>query len=203
MPLGAGDIIRTAVNFLLPSGDQYQNVFHHIFDGVGGVADSVVVADIAAYMAAQYAELNAYVLDTTVVQLSFVDQVEFVVDKWEVVANLGTFSMGWAPTGVAQQIPNTVSAFVTFKTARPKSVGRKFLFPPMETQQDAGIMTGPYVTAVVAWADDALNDIEVDILNTLHAGIPRTGVDDWLNFTVAVVTNLLGTQRRRRQGSGA
>lgn len=203
MSLGVGDIVRTSVNFLLPNGVQYQNIFHHIFDGVGGVSDAAVTLAIKAWAEAMYAEIDDHVKSTTVEQLSFVDQVEFVVDEWKIVANIGTFTPAFAPTSAGGVTPNQVSPFIVFKTSRPKSVGRKFLFPVIEDDQDQGIITAGMVNALVAWADDAVNDIVVDVVNDLHPGIVRVGVNDFLVFTVAVVTDLLGTQRRRRPGYGA
>lgn len=203
MALGVGDVVRTSVNFLLANGVQYQNVYHHIFDGIGGISDAAVVADIQAWAEAMYDELVTYTHDGVVEQLSFVDQVEFVVDKWEVVDNIGTFTPNFVPVMNTGVTPNQVSPFVVFKTSRPKSVGRKFLFPAPEGNQDQGIMGAPYVAAVVAYADDAVNDIVLDVVNDLHPCIVRTGVNDILVFESAVVTDLLGTQRRRRPGYGA
>lgn len=203
MALGVGDIVRTSVNFLLGSGDQYQNVFHHIFDGIGGISDAAVVADIETWAETMYGELVTHLHDEIVEQLSFVDQVEWVVDAWEVVANIGTFTPSFAPISTAVQLPNQSSPFVVFKTSRPKSVGRKFLFPIIATSQAEGIIGGAVITDIVAWADDAVNDINLDVANDLHPGIVRTGVNDFLVFDVAVVTDLIGTQRRRRQGEGA
>lgn len=203
MALGVGDIVRTSVNFLLPSGDQYQNVYHHIFDGIGGVSDAAVVLDIKAWAEAMYAEIDDHVKSATLEQLSFVDQVEWTGAAWEVVANIGTFTPAFVPTSADSVCPNQVSPFIVFKTSRPKSVGRKFLFPTLEPDQDQGILDAPTIAAIVAFADDAVNDIVVDVVNALHPGIIRVGVNDFLAFQVAIVTDLLGTQRRRRPGEGA
>lgn len=203
MALGVGDIVRTSCNFLLGSGDQYQNVFHHIFDGVGGVSDAVVVADIKTWADTMYSEYDADIDVGVIEVLSFVDQVEFVVDQWEVIANIGTFTVEMTNVAAGVMLPNQSSPFVIFKTARPKSVGRKFLFPFQAANQDEGIIAGGTLALITAWAADALADIDIDVLNVLHPGIVRTGVNDFQQFTVAVVTNLIGSQRRRRQGYGA
>lgn len=203
MALGAGDIVRVACNFLLPSGDQFQNVYHFIFDGVGGVSDAAVVLAIKAVVDPMYSTLNTYVGIGTVEQISFVDQVEWVVDEWKVVANVGTFTPNFTPGQGAHISANQISPFIVFKTARPKSVGRKFMFPTPEADQEAGVISALFLAAMVAFASIAVNDWEIDVLNVLHPGIPRTGVNDWLNFTVAIVTDLVGTQRRRRPGYGA
>lgn len=203
MALGTGDIVRTSINFNLDDGVQYQNVYHHIFDGAGGVSDAAVVADIKTWAETMYGEIITMVKQGTSPQLSSVDQVEWVTDEWVIVANIGTFTMTYAPNNATEKCPNQCSPFITFKTARPQSVGRKFLFPPMESFQNGGYLTAGAVTDYVAFADDAVNDIEIDVLNVLHPGVIRVGVNDFLVFTIAVVTNLLGTQRRRRPGYGA
>lgn len=203
MTLGVGDVVRTSVNFQLGDGTLFQNIYHHIFDGIGGVSDAAVTADVKTHFEGVYANIESNVKTDVVEQLSFIDQVEWVVDKWAVVANVGTFTPTFTPTNVADVLPNQISAFIVFKTVRPKSVGRKFLFPAMETEQDAGIIVPATVANLVSFASDALADIVLDVANELHPGIPRTAVNDWLSFTVAIVTNLLGTQRRRRPGYGA
>lgn len=203
MTLGVSDIVRTSCNFLLPSGDEYQNVFHHIFDGIGGVSDAAVVADIEDWVETMYAEIVVPTDQDVVEQLCSVDQVEWVVDKWEVVANIGTFTPSIAFAGTDLQLPNQSSPFVVFKTQRPKTVGRKFLFPCAAILQDQGILDSATVTKIVAWADDAVNNIVLDVANELHPGVIRTGINEWKQFTMAVVTNLIGSQRRRRQGYGA
>lgn len=203
MALGVGDIVRTTVNFLLPNGVQYQNVYHHIFDGTGGISDAAVTVDIGTWAEDMYAEIIGRVHSSTVEQLSFVDQVEWDGTKWEVVGNIGTFTPTFVPAANDDPCPNQVSPFIVFKTSRPKSVGRKFLFPTQEADQASGILTGGTITDLVAFADDAVNDIVLDVLNSLHPGVVRTAVNDFLVFNVAVVTDLLGTQRRRRPGYGA
>lgn len=203
MALGVGDIVRTTVNFLLGNAVQYQNVYHHIFDGVGGISDAAVVLDIKAWAEAAYDELVSFTANNVVEQLSFVDQVEWVVDEWVTVANVGTFTPLFVPVGGIEITPNQISPFVTFKTARPKSVGRKFLFPVPEAAQNEGILDAAAVAAMVAYAVLVVNDITLDVLNELHPGIVRTNVNDFEIFTVAVVTDLVGTQRRRRPGYGA
>lgn len=201
--LTVGDILRTTLNFELGDGTQYQNVYHHIVDGIGGFTDQAAVNDLTTWANTMYGEIDSSVKDDVIPKLSFVDQVEFVDGAWQVVANIGTLTMTFTGGSAGEVCPNQVSPFIVMKTARPKSVGRKFLFPTLEADQDAGILTAGTVTKIVAFAADAIADVDIDVVNTLHAGVPRTGVNDWLNFTVAVVTNLVGTQRRRRPGYGA
>lgn len=204
MTIGLGDVLRTAVNFTLGDGTLFQNVFHHRKVGLGIDTDATHVAAIQSWANAMYAELIVHVHNGVVAALSSVDRVEWVTDQWKVVENIGVFSPTFVPTGSSEALPNQVSAFIVFKTERPKSVGRKFLFPMVESSSGAGILVASCVTQLVAWADDALSNIVIDApLDYLVPGIPRTAEDTFLDFSLAVVTNLVGTQRRRRPGYGA
>lgn len=203
MALGVGDIVRTSVNFTMPGNILYQNIYHHIFDGTGGVSDAAVVADIKAWADAMYSQIDEDISQSATEQLSSVDRVDWSGTEWEVVENIGVFTPEVTQAEAGHMSANQVSMFITFKTDRPKSVGRKFLFPTPEAHQAAGVIDGDLLARLVNFADDAVNDITIDVLNVLHPGIVRTGVNQFLLFQVAIVTDLVGTQRRRRPGYGA
>lgn len=206
MTILAGDILRTSMNFLLGDGSLYQNVYHHRRIGPGLIiTDAVHVAAISSWAETMYSELEAHVSSAVVEQLSSVDRVEWDGAKWEVTENIGTFLISFTPQVTPTvAMPNQVSAFVTFKTQRPQTVGRKFLFPLTETDFASGIINAAAVTAIVAYADDAVNNITVEVpLDFLVPGVVRTTVDSFEDFTLALVTNISGTQRRRRRGHGA
>lgn len=203
MALGSLDKARVAVNFMLGNDVQYQNVYHYIVNGDGGFSNSTVTAAIKTAVEGYYAGIASSVKNDVVEQLSFVEKVEYVGDDWQVTENIGTFTPTFSPTSVAEVCPNQVSPFIVFKTTRPRTVGRKFLFPTLETEQNAGIIVAGLVTKLIAFGAAVLTDITVDGTNVLEAGVPRVGVNQWLTFQSAVVTDLLGTQRRRRPGYGA
>ena len=203
MTVEHGDVLRVSTNFHLGDGTLCQNVYHYLFDGVGIIADATVAADIGTQMNLMYDELGPQCRNDILGDLSSVDKVVFVGGQWTVSAHVGTFTVAFAGTGGGIGLPYQVSPFVTFKTARPKSVGRKFLFPFVSSSQAETILAVAAVDDIVLYAAEALEDITIAVVNALHPGVPRTGVDDWLSFTVAVVTNLLGSQKRRRPGVGA
>lgn len=200
-----GDILRISTNFELGDGSQYQNIYHVIRDGTDPIADSVHISNIRIRLDVAYATIDDLVEDTITPQLSFVDRVEFneIVDEWRVVENIGTFTLEFAPTGVDETLPYQSSPYVIFKTDRPKSVGKKFLFPLMENQQSDTVLIGGAVTAIAAYGAAILAGIELGGDGTLTFGIVRTGIQTYLNFLVAVVPDVLGSQKRRRPGVGA
>lgn len=199
------DILRVSVNFELGDGTQYQNIYHMIRDGedVHSVQDHLDAIEVKMELA--YADIQTLVpLDVTE-QLCFVDRVEFneIVDEWRIVENVGTFTPLFEPSGDTQGLPYQCSPYIYFKTDRPRTVGKKFLFPITEFFQSDGVMTPAAVTAIVAMATELLTAIALGGDATLTLGVVRTGVQSWYNFLVAVVQDVIGTQRRRKPGVGA
>ena len=199
------DVLRVTANFELGDGTQYQNIYHYIRDGTDAYSDAAHVTLMMGAMNAIYAELVTIVKDDVTNQLSFVDRVAFneITDVWEVVENIGTFTGNFAPAGVQDALPYQSSPYVVFKTSRPKSVGKKFLFPLIETQQDSTILVGGAVNAIVAYGVEALLTRNLGGDATLAPVIIRTGVQTVLRLLVAVVGDVLGSQKRRRPGVGA
>jgi hypothetical protein len=140
MTVALDEVVRTSVNFTLANGVQYQNVWHHRKIGATTVSDSAVVTAISSWQDSLYDGLQIRVKAGITPQLSFVDKVAFVDGKWQVTENLGTFTNTFVGTGANDPLPNQVSAFIVYKTIRPKTVGRKFLFPFTEADNDGGII---------------------------------------------------------------
>lgn len=200
-----GDVLRVTANFELGDGTQYQNVYHYIRDGTDVFGDAAHVSAIENAMDIIYDTLVAQVKDDTVEQLSFVDRVAWDEGEglWKVVENIGTFTVLFVPTSTDDALPYQSSPYVIFKTERPKSVGKKFLFPFVEATQDSTILTGAAVTAMVAYGAAALTTRSLGGDATLAPVIVRTGVETVLRLLVAVVNDVIGSQKRRRPGVGA
>lgn len=204
MTIGSGDILKTVQEFTLNDGTICQNVFHHERHGLGIITDGVHLTKLEEWIEDMYAEIAGMVKNDAVAGLMTVDIVEWVVDAWEVVENIGTRTPTITFTGTQEMLPNMDSAFATFKTARPRTVGRKYLLPFEELWQAGSYLLAGAVTDMVAWANWAVNNVDVSApLDYLTPGVPRTAVNEFLEFNLAIVTNVLGTQRRRRPGVGA
>lgn len=204
MPVPSGSVLRTTANFTLFDGTLYQNVFHFLYEGVIGAGDAAVVTAMDTWITQLYVTLNSWTDNSTLADLHSVDIVEWNGTMWEVIQNVGTFvhTVGFADAN--PPMPNQISPFVTFKTERPKSVGRKFLFPGCEDGFNDALIVAGYLAQIVAWANLALTDVPIGgALDTIVPGIVRTDYDVFLPFVLAVVTDLCGTQRRRRRGYGA
>lgn len=200
-----GDVLRVTCNFELGDGTQYQNVWHYVRDGTDPFSDAEHISAISARMTAIYATIDDMVLNDVTEQLSFIDRIEFneIVDGWRVVENIGVFTPDFVPTEAADGLPFQSAPYIVFKTQRPKSVGKKFLFPFGEVQQAETILTGGAVTALTALGTVVLSALSLGGDATLTACIVRTASNTVLNLLVAVVNDVLGSQKRRRPGVGA
>lgn len=203
MTLVSGDYVRVTCNFELADGTQYQNIYTYTRDGEDVVADATVVSGLKARIEAMYATIVAQVSEDVVPKLCFVDQIDWVTDAWEVVHNIGVFTPTFSPAATGDSIPYQCAPFLVFKTTRPKSVGKKFLFPFDELMQAEGVLTAGAVTAMVNFGVQVISTLDLGGDASMIPGIVRTGVNQWLSFQVAIVNDIIGTQRRRRPGVGA
>lgn len=205
MTVESGDILKATHQMLLADGSIAQNVYYLLAELTAGFGDSTVMDAVEVWFEEMYAEVVPDLVDTTLQDWCTLHEIQFndVSDTWEVFRLLGLFLPTLTPGNESEGLPNQSSAFVTFNTARPRSRGRKFLYPFGETTQDATILTGGALADVTDYAAVALNDITLSPLNTLIPGIVRVGFEVYLPYTVAIVTDILGTQRRRRPGVGA
>lgn len=199
------DILRVSANFELGDGTQYQNIWHCIRDGTDVYTDQQHIDAIELKLEAAYADIASMVPTDVTEQLCFVDRVAFdaVESDWRVVENIGTFTPSFSPAAGTEGLPFQSSAYIYFKTIRPRTVGKKYLFPFLETFQTDTILSAGAVTDVAAMATEILTAIVLGGDATLTFGVPRTGVNSWYNFLVAVVSDVLGSQRRRKPGVGA
>lgn len=199
------DKLRVTLNFELGDGTQYQNVYHVIRDGVDVYSDQQHLDAIEVKMELAYADIQAQVPSDITEQLCFVDRIEWNagLSEWRITENIGTFTPLFEPSGGTEGLPFQCAPYIYFKTLRPRTVGKKFLFPFSEPQQTDSILAAGAVTAVTAMATELLAGIALGGDATLTFGVPRTGVNAWYNFLVAVVQDVLGTQRRRKPGVGA
>lgn len=205
MTVASGDILKATMQVLLADGSIAQNVYHLLAQFAAPQADLSVQNAVEVWLEEMYSELASEHVDTITQDICTLQEVQFndVLDKWEVFRLIGLFIPTITYGNISEALPSQSSAFASFNTARPKSHGRKFLFPFGEDRQAATILISAALTAMADYADVALNNISLGPLNDLVPGIVRTSFDVFLPYTIAIVTDVMGTQRRRRPGVGA
>jgi len=202
MSVSNGDILKVAYEATLPSGTIVQNVYHLEAHFAAPYGDAAILTAIEAWLEDVYGDVAGSMKSTITTNLCAVDKVAWDGAKWAVTANVGFVlpTIAYAETG--ETLPQMDAAFAQFLTDRPKSSGKKFLAGYGEAQQDGGILIGAALTDLGLYAQEVLNGIFLQPLNDLVTGVPRSSADVFLPFLLGVVTDLMMTQRRRRQGVG-
>lgn len=204
MTVNNGDILKLTFEVTLNDGTIAQNVYHLEARFAAGQSDATVRNEVESWIEAAYSELSPDHVSTITQGLCQLDEIQWNATKsqWEVVRNVGTFTPTIGYNNAGEALPNMSVGFVTFNTSRPKSRGRKFLFPFGEAQQAGTYLVGATVTNMVDFAGRILTAVVIGPGNTLVYGIVRATVEQFLEALVGVVTNVMGTQRRRRPGVG-
>lgn len=205
MTVSNGDMLKTVMEVTLHEGTIAQNVFYFFAQLLVPQADAVVLSAIETWIETAYGELSADLMSSMTQNLCTVSEVDISGSPLaiHVVRLIGYFTPTIAFSNVTDELPNQTSAFATFNTFLAGHRGRKFLFPFGEDRQDGTYLIAASLANMADFADDCLDNINFaagsDLLPVVLS-IPENGA---LTFQNAVVTDVLGTQRRRRPGVGA
>lgn len=204
MTVNNDDYLKVTMEFNMPDGSIAQNIFHFKASLTGPYSDALIIGFIETYMEDAYGELSTSLPDTMSQRLCTVQEIAWASStaSWEVTKTLGYFTPTIAFSDTSEPLPNQSSAFVTFNTSRPKSKGRKFAPAFGEDRQSGTFLIAAALSDMTDFANEILAGVFVAALNSLIVGVPRTGVETWLPFTGGVLTNVLGSQRRRRPTVG-
>jgi hypothetical protein len=202
MTVNDGDIVKAVVDFAGSDGNHFQNVFHWVAAFAAGQTEAAVLAAILTMLGNMYDELASQIPSDLEDPDVEVDVVEWDTDHWETVARVGEGIAGTTFSATTELLPYTTCAYWVARTARPRSRGRKFMPPFVESQNNAGWLVSGAQTALAAALTDALADITISSGNTLTPGVASDATGTFLPFLNGFISGLFGTQRRRKQGYG-
>lgn len=203
MSVSNGEILKVVYeSAMVPTSSIFQNVYYLKLHTIGSRSDAGVLADMEQWLEDCYTEIDNDIKSTITQNLCSVDVIEWDTDEWVVARNIGYVDPTIVFGDTTEMLPQQSAPLALFKTARPKSNGRKFLAGYCENASSGGYLVTASLTALAAYAAEVLAGYTVDLDTYYTTGIPRTGVNTWLDFTLAVVTNLIRTQRRRVPGVG-
>lgn len=205
MTVQNGDILKVTFEVSTADGSVLQNVYHMEARLAAPQADATVVNAIETWIEGAYSELSTELVSTLVQGLCLVDEITWNAgtSEWEVSRNVGSFTPTIGFNNAGEALPNMTTAFAVFSTTRPKSKGRKFVPPFGENNQAASYLTGAALANMADYVTRCLAAATIGPGNTLVYGIVRAAAGEFLEALIGVVTNVLGTQRRRRPGVGA
>lgn len=199
-----GDIVKVTFEVSLHDGTIAQNVHYFKCEFAAAQSDAGVTSAIETWIETAYGELTPNLPSSMTQRVCTVQEIAWdaIDGQWEVTRLIGYFTPTISFTNASDELPNQSSAFATFNTSRPKSRGRTFVMPFGEDRQDGTYLISAALTDMTDFADELLDDIVLGPLNELIPGIPRQALEVFLPFTLGIVTDLLGSQRRRRPTVG-
>lgn len=192
-----GDTIRIVCK-LSQAGNDIQNVYHALLGGTVAPSNAALLATVRSWMDDAYSDIVARIADNVLFDSIWVwnmTQDEFVGE-----ADWLTLTAGGG--GTNSMMPPQTAALCLFRTAVPKSLGKKFL-PPMSSLQleDDGSIISTGLTQIGLYAAVLLAGATGATWN-LVPGNYRPLVSLFIPYLSAVVRDLFATQRRRYTGSG-
>lgn len=204
MTVANGDILKAVAQFVLDDGSIIQNIYHFVAQFLATQTGTAVIGAVKTYIEDMYADIDAYVPSSTSVDPFTLHIITWDAgeSKWVVDELVGVDTPTVVFTGATDPFPNQVSAVVVGNTARPKSRGRKFFPPFLETSADGSDLVSAVVTALGTALSHYIADQAIDVDNRLSPGVPRTAANEFLEFTDGIVNSIVGSQRRRKPGVG-
>lgn len=203
MSVATNQILHCVIEATLGQGTVVQNRKRFKTEFASPLSDATVLNAVKTWVETLYGFVASEIKSNVTLEDGTVDVIEWnaVESVWEVIQNVGIYSPLDTFASVDEALPNQCSAFVIGNTARPKSKGRIFVFPFTEAFQNHGILTSIAMTALGLFAAQYIADQPISA-DALLTGIVRETSSEWLPFLTVSFQDVIGTQRRRRQGIG-
>lgn len=202
MTVADNEMVEARVFFDMPEQVISECTFVYKSDFTTDQSDAAVIAAIDNQLDDMWTNLVTQIVSG--VQL---DRAEYNVKQWngsiwETVRNLGESIPGVTFTNANDMLPHATAPYITARTAIPKTRGRKFIPGFAETEQADSILISTALSALSAFAIDYLSNIDVGGGNLLIPVVLATVDGLARNLVSSQVSDVVGTQRRRKPGVG-
>lgn len=199
MAVAAGDVFRLAQHFEGPEQVQAFNILA-LKCVTGTCTDAELLAAASTWLKAAYDECIDLISDQVTMSECRVTRMIWSVNKWLVTELIGSVLNPSTFAETTDMLPHAVAAVPVFATAKPTSRGRVNIFGVGESEQEDGLWNSTAVADITAFAGD-LRSVLAPGSATLYYAI--LGDDGTARTTTsAVVTDVPGSQRRRKPGVG-
>jgi len=193
MAVFTGDILRVTVEGSFDGADAIQNVWKFGTDFLSTQPDSVVLADLADIMEAQYGDIDEIWPDSvafTGVHVTNLSQGTILGDA--------TFSSPVVGSSAAPVSGTVQSILAVWNTGIPRRQARKYLGPIAENVVgDDGQIGGAFQASVLAWAEGFIGELASGTNGYLMV-VMSDDPADVVVATTAKVIPIPAIQRRRK-----
>lgn len=208
MTVSDGDVLKVVLDIDCPDLVTANNVYYwQLDDSVpDNPTNSQIMTALDTKLTAMYQTIDQLVHSDYFFDEIKVDRIEWNVDVWETVENLGLQDIHVAGTSVAGSLPHGVAVTLTADTSRPQTRARKFLPGFAEGEFDNSTLSGTLLTALAAFATAWLASQTVvgsAALDPVVVGQQGDSAGLIYALVSAAANGISGYQRRRKPGVGA
>lgn len=208
MPVADGEVIKAVLTITAPQTVICQNVFYWQMDDPtpDSPSNSAVLTAVDIKLSAMAADIAAYLNNAYEYDEVKVDRVEWNVDFWETVENIGVASITQVGGSAIDACPHGVAATITADTTRPQTRARKFLPGIPENELEDSTLSGALITALTAYILEWLtNKVVLGDAELVPVVLGGSGASAGLIYALisAGINGISGYQRRRKPGVGA
>jgi hypothetical protein len=202
MAVAIGTILKAVSTMSLPGGNIAQNVWYWEVVGTTPVSEATILSAIATRISLAFSQVAQYIRSTVTLDTVAVHEWEWNgTDAWETGEYIGEAALSDNFTGAANMLPHACAATVSASTSDVNRTSRKSIAGLDETTQDQSDLISAVVTAVANFATQWLADVSLGGSEFLDPGLPG-GDGVFYPLLVAAVSDILGSQRRRKPGIG-
>lgn len=202
MAIAQGTGLKCVVTLTLPANVIAQNIFYFQVIGINPIDEAAALTTIASAMNAIYATIEDYVVSTATLDTVKVHEWDWdPVEGWETGTYIGEAALADNFAGVGDMLPHAVAATITGKTPNVKTRSRKSFAGLTEASSSGSTLAGPVITALVAAAVQWLLTRTIIGSDALDPVVPDK-YGEFAALIVALVSEILGSQRQRKPGIG-
>lgn len=189
------DTYRIALRGLIGLSDQFNLVY--TIQQSAGISGDPSVAAISSWIDSMFTEIFLTTLTNRMLITGFVVE-KAVAGKWVFVTEADHQLTGGSSTDT---MPNQIAAVVIGITASRRR-GKKFIPCLSEGNVSNGVLAGDFRSLCLTWASFYAGGFS-DGLNQWVSGVCKKDGTSFLPFINFRVNQIVGTQRRRKQGIGS
>lgn len=202
MPIAQGTVLKCVVTGELPGEVVFQNVFYYQVRGINPVDEAATLAVIATAMNTIYNTMSAQIIVGASLDVVTVHEWDYnALELWHTGTYIGEALLADTFAAVGNMLPHATAAVITGKTGDVNTRSRKSFAGFDEATQDSSSLNAPSLTAVVAAGVEWLLTRTILAADYLQPVVPALAglIADLL---IALVGDILGSQRQRKPGIG-
>lgn len=195
-----GEVYQLAQKFVLPTNDEQMNVFDFLILSAS-CTDGEFLTALQAHAVTMYSTLLNEIHASVNAQEGIVNELTWSGTEWLVKRYVGQILPPLSFLGGAEALPSATAGLVTVPTTYPRVVGKKYLPTFSELTQNASVLIGSTLGAMVNFCN-AMRTITAAGAATYAYNVRRKDGTTVFGYA-SVAEGIISSQRRRKPGVGS